>query len=997
MEFRTHCRVWALAVCLLATALARAVAADPSAPPIEFHIEGGDATSTLTEFSRQARLQLLFDYNVVKGHKTKPLDGSMPPAEALRRLLATTDLDFDFVNERTLAVMQRKVASAGGAKPAGQPKPTRRASRQSNTNKAALEAGGLPEEVVRITGTNIRDKIPVGQEIISANRDDIDATGAATAADFLATLPQTFGGGPNQDTFIGQEAQTNSSLGVGENLRALGARATLVLIDGRRVAPSGTEGEFVDIENIPMSAIERIDILPDGASATYGADAVGGVVNFILRKNFDGAETIMRGGSGTRGDLQEYLFSQTLGKTWDGGSGLVSFEFYDRGALPAADRTYAVSDLTRYGGGNFNTNFTNPGNIVSPFTGQTWPIPAGQNGSHLTAADLVAGPPNQQNIYADGNQIIPSQRRWNLYIDWRQAIGDRVTVFTDVLMGHRDAADQYSGAGATLVVPPSNPFYVNPTGIPGPVMVDYNFGKDLGPERIDVGIDTLNATLGVDFALSSSWNLSVYGSFVREKQNAVNANQVDSGAAELALADPNPATALNPFGDGSFTSANTLNGIRSASRFWLDSQLQTADITADGPIAELPGGPLKLAVGVDRRNQFFATTTTASSFASAMTAGLSRRVLSTFGEFIAPVVGEKNEVPGVSHLELCAAARYEDYSTFGSATTPKLGVLWSPAKSLSLRGTWSRAIRPPTLSDLDTSSNEAESFPLPNPKAPGGATPALVWLGGNATVQPERATSWTGGLDFAPPWFSGLTLGLTYFNTVFTDRIQSTTFTTDILTDPAYAAIVTHNPSAAQVDFVCTHSIYGQGSQSDCMNSAPGAIVDLRVRNLATLQTDGIDFNSRYEHSAPVGRIRLDLNGTRLLGFRQAQTPDVPLTSLLNTQNEPINLRMRASAGWEFAGFGAQTAVNFANSYRDTGSTPPRRIDSWTTVDVQLRYDFPDDASRWLQGTRIVLNARNIFNVDPPFLNNQVVGIGYDQENANPYGRVLSLELRKSW
>ena len=184
-----------------------------------------------------------------------------------------------------------------------------------------------------------------------------------------------------------------------------------------------------------MSAIERIDILPDSASAIYGADAVGGVVNFVLRKNFDGAETIVRGGSGTRGDLQEYLFSQTLGKTWDGGSGLVSFEFYDRGALPAADRAYAVSDLRPFGGGNFDTNLSNPGNIVSPLTGQTWPIPAGQNGTHLTAADLVAGTPNQQNIYADGDQIIPSQRRWNLYIDWRQAIGDRVTVFTDRVAG----------------------------------------------------------------------------------------------------------------------------------------------------------------------------------------------------------------------------------------------------------------------------------------------------------------------------------------------------------------------------------------------------------------------------------------------------------------------------------------------------------------------------------------------------------------------------------
>jgi iron complex outermembrane recepter protein len=997
MEFRTHCRVWTLTVYLLATALARAVAAAPTAPPVEFHIAGGDATTTLTEFSRQARLQLLFDYNVVKGHTTKPLDGTLEPAEALRRLLANTDLDFDFVNERTLAVMQRKTAAEGGGATTG-PKLVPRPSRQAKTNKQAGDQAGGPEEVVRITGTYIRDEAPVGQEIISAGRDDIEATGAATPADFLSTLPQTFGGGPNQDTSIGQEAQTNSGLGVGENLRGLGARATLVLINGRRVAPSGTEGEFVDIENIPMGAIERIDILPDSASATYGADAVGGVVNFVLRNNFDGAETMARGGSGTRGDLQEYLFSQTLGKTWDGGSGLVSFEFYSRGALPAADRAYAVSDLRPFGGGNFDTNLTNPGNIISPLTGQTWAIPAGQNGTHLTAADLVAGTQNLQNTYSDGDEIIPSQQRWNLYIDWRQALGDRVTVFTDLLMGHRDAAESNSGIGEQLMVPTTNPFYVNPTGVPGPVLVDYNFGKDLGPLHTAVGVDTLNATLGLDFAAGASWDISVYGSFVREKQNEVTSNFVNLSAAELALADPNPATALNPFGDGSFTNAATLNGIRAPdSRFWLDSQLQTADITADGPIADIPGGPLKLAVGVDRRNQFFTTSTTESPSAPAASANLSRSVLSAFGELVAPVVSDRNTLPGIARLQFSAAARYEDYSTFDSATTPKVGVLWSPSQALSLRGTWSRAIRPPTLSDLDTSHNQAVSFVLPNPTAPNGATSALVWQGGNADVQPERARSWTGGLDFVPDAIPGLALGLTYFNTVFTDRIQSTTITANILSDPAYAAVVTHDPSAAQVDYICSHSSYFQGTSADCMNSAPGAIVDLRVRNLASLETNGIDFNSRYQRPLPVGTLKLDLNGTWLLAFRQAEVPNAALTSLLSTENEPINLRMRATAGWRFAGFAAQVAANFANGYHDIASTPPRRIDSWTTIDVQLYYDIPENFSQWLRGTRIELNARNVFNVDPPFLNNQIVGIGYDQENANPYGRVLSLELRKTW
>jgi iron complex outermembrane recepter protein len=981
-------------ICLLATALVRAMAADPEAAPVEFHIEGGDATTTLTEFSRQARLQLLFDYNVVKGHTTKPLNGVLQPAEALRRLLANSDLDFDFVNERTLAVMQRR-AAVDDPKSGGDPKLAKRPTRQSKINKLAGDAVGGPEEVVRITGTYIRDKVPVGQEIISASRDDIEATGAATPADFLSTLPQTFGGGPNQDTFIGHEAQTNSGLGVGENLRGLGARATLVLIDGRRVAPSGTEGEFVDIENIPMSAIERIDILPDSASAIYGADAVGGVVNFVLRNRFDGAETVARGGSGTRGDLQEYLVSQTLGKTWDGASALISFEFYDRGALPAADRAYAVSDLRPFGGGNFETNLTNPGNIFSLTTGQSWAIPAGQNGMHLMAADLVAGTENLQNRYLDA-QIIPSQERWTLYGTGRRAFGDAVSAFTKVLLGHREATETHAGLSTGLVVPATNPFYVNPTGGTAPVEVGYNFGKDLGPTAVDVGVDTIDATVGLDLDAGASWTVSAYGNYTREKQNQITHGQVNFNALAVALADPNPLTAFNPYGDGSHTSAATLDAIRMNDEFWLNSQLKTLDIIADGPIGQLAGIPLKLAVGADWRHQLFATSSNSATSTTAGGANLSRTVLSAFGQLVAPIVTEKDAIPALRTLELSAAGRYENYTGYGSDTTPKYGIVWSPLQGLSFRGTWSRAIRPPTLIDLDETHNEAVTLPVRNPAAPGGFTTALIWSGNNATVQPERAQSWTSGLDFAPTSLPGLALGITYFRTVFKDRIQATLYAPTVLSDPSYAAIVTRNPTAAQINYICSHSLYVEGTVNNCMTAPIGAIVDLRVRNLAQLLTDGIDFNGSYERTTSFGKLKFGLDGTWLRDFSEAQTPDVPLTSLLNTQNEPVNLKLRVSAGWQFTGWGALVAANFTNSYRDTASVPERRIDAWTTVDLQLRYDFPEDAGAWLRGVRVELNARNLFNVAPPFLNNQAVGIGYDQENADPYGRVLSLQLRKT-
>ncbi len=980
-------------VWLLATALVRAAFADTVAARLEFHIPGGDATATLTEFGRQTHLQILFDYVLVKGHITKPINGLYTPTAALQRLLADTDLEFDFVNKRTLAVTQKKPPIEDANVVAARPNEPARGQPNKNSHAVAGEPD-TPVDVVRITGTYVHNEQPVGQELISPNHDDIESAGFATVADFLSTLPQTFGGGPNQGTVLGQEAATNSSYGVGVNLRGLGARATLVLINGRRLAPSGSAGEFVDIENIPITAIDHIDILPDSASAIYGADAVGGVVNIVLRDRFDGAETIVHGGSGTRGDLQEYLFSQTLGDSWNGGHGLVSFEFYNRGALPAADRAYAVSDLRPFGGGDFDTPANNPGTIIDPATGQTWAIPAGQNGQHLTVADLTEGGANLRNMW-QGTQIIPSQSRYSLYATARQAINDHMSIFADALAAHREAsAADGVGLGAAFLVPGTNAFY--PVGLPNPVAVYYNFGKDLGADTTRVGVDTLNTTLGLDLEVGASWAISLYASFVREKENQLNENLVDINVLTSSLADSNPATAFNPFGDGSNTNPATLRAIRVNPQFWVNSQLKTLDLTADGHIAELPGGPLNLALGADRRAQEFDTDTTAYQGVPPQNVRLSRGITSIYGEVVAPLVSEKNALPALTRLELSAAARYEDYSIFGSSTTPKLGMVWAPLQELVLRGTWSRASRPPTLVDLDSTHNQVELEPLPNPAAPGGTSNALVLSGGNSALQPERARSWTAGLDFVPTQVAGLGMSLTYFDTVFTGRIQPPDFTSNVLTDPSDAPIVTHNPTTAQIDAFCSQATYAVGIGTQCTTSGAQALIDLRVRNVARLTTRGIDFNGEYRYSLPLGDLQLGLNGTYLLSFAQADGPDEPLSSLLSTQNQPINLRMRSTAGWHLGGFGALVAANFANAYHDTASIPQRRIASWTTIDVQLRYDFPE-RSGWLHGTRMELNAHNVFNVDPPFLNNQIVGIGYDQENSNPYGRVLSLEIRKQW
>ncbi len=978
----------------------------PAAPGLRtFHIEAGDATLTLNEFSRQSGLQLLFDYNVVRGRKTQAVSGDYEAPAALRRMLADTDLVFDFVNERTLAITLATPENGGSAMAEAPSKATGRTRSAQMRNGMRDRAGSsdlavdpkTPEmQAVLVTGTHVRGEQPIGDPLISFDREAINESGAGTVADFLRTLPQAFGGGPSEDThYFSRETQTNSGAGAGINLRGLGARATLVLIDGRRLAPSGDEAEFTDIENIPMSAIERMDILPDSATALYGADAVGGVVNFIMRDNFTGSEAFARIGSGTGNTLREYQAAQTMGKRWDSGNGMFSLEFYKRDALPASARPYATSDLTQLGGNNFDSALTNPGNIVVGNT--SYAIPHGQTGTGLTASQLVPGSQNLADSQT-GTDLLPGQRRLSLYASGRQILTDSVSLFSNVLLNQREAFVQAGGFGFNLSVPASNPFYVNPTGSTAPVTVGYNFLSDLGPLYNDVVVKNANMTVGANLDVGAGWKAMLYASYSREKENQFIGGQVDLPALYSALADSNPQTAFNPFGDGSHTSPATLRAISSGSRFYSDSRLRSADLTADGPVAQLPGGALKLAVGADRRNQVFDTVIPGDGFTPGSTANLSRNVSSAFGEITVPVFGKHNARAGFRRLELSIAGRFEDFSDFGSSTTPKLGLVWSPLESIALRGTWGRAIRAPTLSDRDRSQNAVTAYTLPDRTSASGFAQALIELGKSPGLGVEHARTWTAGLELEPrDWAPGLSLSATYFNVAFRDRIDAPNFNASLLNDPTAAYFVTRDPTASQIDTVCNQGIFIQLTAADCRQTPASAILDLRYQNIASLRTNGVDFRAAYRRNSAVGTLQLSLDGTYLFRFSQIAAPGAPTADLLNTQDNPINLKMRGLMSWNERRWGATLAVNFQDNYTDVVSEPHRNIRSYTTFDTQLRYDLGWYTTELLRSTRAELNVINLFNLSPPFLNNSTARLGYDQENADPYGRLISLQVRKAW
>jgi len=768
----------------------------------------------------------------------------------------------------------------------------------------------------------------------------------------------------------------------------------LILIDGVRMAPSGTAGAFQDISNIPLSAVDHIDILPDSTAARYGADAVGGVVNFVMIGNFAGAQTQARTGRVTQGSLGENQFSQLFGTNWDTGEATFSFEYYKRDPLKAHDRWQQTSNLTPYGGSNFDQPYGSPGSITDGL--HFWPLPKGQNGTNLSASSLVPGAPNVYDTQ-QGTYVAPDQTRWNAFGKFDDRIGDNLTLFGQGLFSSRKIVTIVGAANPLLLqVPSSNPFYVNPTGIPGPVTVLEGATAYFGPPSGENRINTGNFAVGANLGLPLGWSARGYIGYTFETQHEDLFGLFNSDDLAAALADSNSATAFNPFGDGAHTNPATLAKISRVGRYDLQSRIRLADVSATGPVVSLPGGDATISLGTEYRRQTFSSHSDDGNPSPFFDPNirLARRISAAYVELHVPVIGPENATALAKRFEFSVGGRYEDYSDIGGQTIPKLGVLWSPFTPLNVRATWTKAIRPPNLPDTDIKNSFNFLVILPDPHSSTGLTTTLIRNGNNPELQAERANNWTVGLDYIPSATSGATFALTYFNVRTAGRIDEALVQPQVLEQPELAWLVTRNITASQLAAACASGTFV--SSGNCTTSGAQVIVDARLRNIALLKTDGLDLTGKYTLLSTVGKMTFGLNGTYIFGYSQANSPGSVLGSVLNTQNNPINLRARGSIAFEHGGFGIVTGINYDNSYRDVLSQPNRNVSSWTTIDERLTYETRETGLDWLNRVRVSLDLHNILNRDPPFLNNPR-GVGYDQENGDLLGRFISLDIRKRW
>jgi iron complex outermembrane receptor protein len=629
---------------------------------------------------------------------------------------------------------------------------------------AALGGAAFAQnEIITVTGTSIRGQAPVGAAVIQIDRNSIAAQGAQTAQQLLSNVPQLAGfgnaaqGGIGSFDGAGTQAPTIHSLG------ASASNSTLVLIDGHRIPLSGLNHTLADPSIIPAAAIQRVEILPDGASSIYGSDAMAGVLNFITRKDYDGWETSGQYGFGDSYSTAQA--SQLFGHGWDGGSLLAVYNYSNRNRLANGDRDFitARQDLRRgsptanpnTGGSNFADFNCSPATIATgsaatsvfayPYTGTALPTAtAAQAGicDRVSASSALAGESRQTGLVSL-RQSLDDRLSMNLDLVYSSRVGSAAVnrgTLNAVAFGPTATTATVGTGLPAFFTNQRNPFYVgNATTGTTSEFVRYDFEDLFGHGAYQKsGATDVFATLGLDYDVGGGWVASLGSTFGNDLSFQRTIGQVNGSQAILALNGTTQTTGnaasnalADPFGLGTvvtvtraLTSANALDVWNPAAtnrtsdavkRSLLDSatnntsthNVQDVTLKVDGPLLTLPAGDVKVAVGgeyihytLNQANSTLNATGPASTSSRFTSLKYNRTVYAAFAEFVVPLVSEDMGIPLVQKLLVDLSGRYDNYSDFGTTENPKVGLTWNIVDGLIGRATYGTSFTAPALTSV---------------------------------------------------------------------------------------------------------------------------------------------------------------------------------------------------------------------------------------------------------------------------------------------------------
>jgi len=855
---------------------------------------------------------------------------------------------------------------------------------------AAAPAVKDAQEIV-VTGTLIRGIAPTGSPVQTLSAADIKSTGAANTSQVLAKLPQitTFfnttpspGSGPLATIARPDIRGLNSTAGG----FGAGGNATLLLVDGHKVVGAGTTFETPDPDIVPAVALQRVEVITDGGSSIYGADAVGGVINYITRDSFSGVQVSARGGGAS--NYRTVDGSVIAGTNWKDGGVYLAYAYLHHDALFGRDRSYVHSLVAQ-------TGACSPGTVIS-------------GGVSYLANTLQPGTTSCD--ASNGATIYPSETRHSVFGSLKQEIFPALTLdvkgfYTDRKLGTAQDPNFRNNVSTGLTITSASPFYRSIGGGLGPQQVNFGYGS-VADESGKTTISEWGMTPTLRLDIGGGWQarlLGHYGRSVTTGYEFILANGTQ-GAIDAGLLNPYNLSASAP---GAFNNIFAEN-YQTSKQELIDSRL-----VVDGPLFRLPGGEAKIAVGAEYTHNHVArgantslllTALKAGDFSSLARASQSRSLKSVFGEVSLPVI---------STLVLNGSARYDDYNDFGHTTNPKLGASFEPVHGVKVRGSWGTSFTAPSLVDMTTVGSlifarPASPFVAPNAPAGSASRPTIFVLGGNPSLRPQTATTWSAGIDVAPPSLAGFKVSATYFNVFFKNQIGLIPFTnTSVAFSNAFLGNGVYvNPSQATIQSIATQvqSILGpfltgysnnvSGLLAASAANPPYALIDTRKQNLGQLKVDGIDFDASYAAPVSFGEVNVRFAGTYTLHRKFAASA---ASAFVDQFTNPGASRFFAvaTAGLKSGPVQGTFSLNHVAGYKiptftyvGNGIVPggtQSKISGFNTVDAFLAYSFD---SGYLKGTQLTLNVSNLFNQRPPF-DARAVDSGYG--NGATLGRLVQV------
>jgi iron complex outermembrane receptor protein len=942
------------------------------------------------------------------------------------------------------------------------------------------------EEVV-VTGTRIRkDPLDAALPIMTVDAADLQRTGLSSLADNLQRLPGMGSALNTRFNSSGNFGSTQPGEGVGAgaaqvNLRHLDSKRTLILVDGIRwvnaASATGIPGA-ADLNTIPINIVERIEVLQDGASAIYGSDAIGGVVNIITKKNFDGFTLDAKTGAFLGdGDGETVDLSATFGTTTERSSTMFSVGYVDQREVQSLDRPetrflfgldgcIALCSSGTPQGRFFLTDNTTRNGFDGVFTINDGAVPAaGQTA--LTPADFrdFVSPDDRFN-FQERNLAVTPNERLNIFLQSRYELAPNVDIYLRGLYNNRKSRNRAApepiflgpfastnGPLDTIVIDSTNPF--NPFGCDISTALTPGFDAttdcentvfigrrplEAGNRIFDQDVNTWYVATGLEgeFQVSDKnwfWDANVVfaenrGDQIKQGGFIVSRLVQALGPVDECVGAANGCVPFNIFGgqgDGSGTITDEMLDFVGFSAKSLSGQdLTDVTVNLSGTLAELPAGPLGVAIGYEYRDQsgFFdpdpIVAAGDSNGVPAFASSGGYDVSEFYGEVRVPLI---SDAPGAELLEVSAAVRSTDYNFASAETTWRGNVLWRPFSDLSVRGSVSTGLRAPSIGELFTTEEAIdEVFDDPcagdrlstDPDVQAGCTVfgalntfqpneqlRIIALG-NPNLRPEESDNLTFGLTYAPSWaesanwIDGLVFELNWYQIEVTDAIRVRDAGTQLQLCLAATGRVANGDPGSQpdADFLC------DGIQRNALGAL--SRFESPLQNISSLDTSGVDFSvdyqgpetgigsfgvnfvasflTEFEETFPINAagdqvLVVDRKGKVIAGTRELAFPEFRFNAIVdwyrNDWSAAVTFRFidevdeRCATNGALGTFPDSLCSGFVPGLYDpvTETGPKNTIDSTLYTDLQVNWQPSNVLDSRL---RFTLGLNNLFDESPP-------------------------------